>query len=148
MSVSRSVSRSLRESSRADELGHLLLRGRDEPGYAMLDQLGNDYVRTARAKGASRLRVWLHHALRNALLPLVALGGLQIGNMLAFTLLTETVFQWPGMGFLFLEAVTRADVPLITTYLVAVGFLFVVTNTLADMVCLWLDPRISLEARQ
>ena len=115
---------------------------------AMLDQLGNDYVRTARAKGASRLRVWLHHALRNALLPLVALGGLQIGNMLAFTLLTETVFQWPGMGFLFLEAVTRADVPLITTYLVAVGFLFVVTNTLADIVSLWLDPRISLEARQ
>jgi peptide/nickel transport system permease protein len=115
---------------------------------AMLDQLGTDYVRTARAKGASRLRVWLHHALRNALLPLVAIGGLQIGNMLAFTLLTETVFQWPGMGFLFLEAVTRADVPLITTYLVAVGFLFVVTNTLADLVSLWLDPRTSLEGRQ
>ena len=115
---------------------------------AMLDQLGTDYVRTARAKGASRLRVWLHHALRNALLPLVAIGGLQIGNMLAFTLLTETVFQWPGMGFLFLEAVTRADVTLITTYLVAVGFLFVVTNTLADVVSLWLDPRISLEGRR
>ena len=115
---------------------------------AMLDQLGTDYVRTARAKGASRLRVWLHHALRNALLPLVAIGGLQIGNMLAFTLLTETVFQWPGMGFLFLEAVTRADVPLITTYLVAVGFLFVVTNTLADVVSLWLDPRISLDGRR
>ena len=96
----------------------------------------------------SASRWWLHHALRNALLPLVALGGLQIGNMLAFTLLTETVFQWPGMGFLFLEAVTRADVPLITTYLVAVGFLFVVTNTLADIVSLWLDPRISLEARR
>ena len=115
---------------------------------AMLDQLGTDYVRTARSNGASRLRVWLHHALRNALLPLVALGGLQTGNMLAFTLLTETVFQWPGMGFLFLEAVTRADVPLITTYLVAVGFLFVVTNTLADVVSLWLDPRISLEGRR
>jgi peptide/nickel transport system permease protein len=112
---------------------------------AMLDQLGSDYVRTARAKGASHLRVWLHHALRNALVPLVALGALQIGNMLAFTLLTETVFQWPGMGFLFLEAVTRADVPLITTYLVVVGLLFVVTNTLADIASLWLDPRISLE---
>jgi peptide/nickel transport system permease protein len=112
---------------------------------AMLDQLGSDYVRTARAKGASHLRVWLHHALRNALVPIVALGALQIGNMLAFTLLTETVFQWPGMGFLFLEAVTRADVPLITAYLVVVGLLFVVTNTLADMASLWLDPRISLE---
>ena len=115
---------------------------------AMLDQLGSDYVRTARAKGASRLRVWLNHALRNALLPLVALGGLQIGNLLAYTLLTETVFQWPGMGFLFLEAVTRADVPLITTYLVAVGLLFVITNTLVDLVSLWLDPRVSLEARR
>jgi peptide/nickel transport system permease protein len=115
---------------------------------AMLDQLGSDYVRTARAKGASSLRVWLHHALRNALLPLVALGGLQIGNMLAFTLLTETVFQWPGMGFLFLEAVTRADVPLITTYLVAVGLMFVIVNTLVDVASLWLDPRISLEGRR
>ena len=115
---------------------------------AMLDQLGSDYVRTARAKGASPLRVWLHHALRNALAPLMALGGFQIGNMLAFTLLTETVFQWPGMGFLFLEAVTRADVPLITTYLVAVGLLFVITNTLVDVASLWLDPRISLEGRR
>ena len=112
---------------------------------AMLDQLSQDYVRTARAKGASPLRVWLAHALRNAWLPILALGGLQIGNMLAFTLLTETVFQWPGMGFLFLEAVTRADVPLITTYLVVVGALFVVTNTIVDVVSLALDPRISLE---
>ncbi|MGB6389689.1 MAG: ABC transporter permease [Methyloceanibacter sp.] len=115
---------------------------------AMLDQLGSDYVRTARAKGASSLRVWLNHALRNALLPIIALGALQIGNMLAFTLLTETVFQWPGMGFLFLEAVTRADIPLITTYLVAVGLLFVVTNTLADVASLWLDPRIGLEGQR
>lgn len=115
---------------------------------AMLDQLGSDYVRTARAKGASSLRVWLNHALRNALLPIIALGALQIGNMLAFTLLTETVFQWPGMGFLFLEAVTRADIPLITTYLVAVGLLFVVTNTVADIASLWLDPRIGLEGQR
>lgn len=115
---------------------------------AMLDQLGQDYVRTARAKGASPLRVWLAHALRNAWLPILALGGLQIGNMLAFTLLTETVFQWPGMGFLFLEAVTRADVPLITTYLVVVAALFVITNTIVDVVSLALDPRVSLEGVQ
>ncbi len=112
---------------------------------AMLDELGHDYVRTARAKGASPPRVWLNHALRNALLPLAAVGGLQIGTLVAYTLLTETVFQWPGMGFLFLEAVTRADIPLITTYLVFVGLLFVVTNTLVDIVSLMLDPRISLE---
>jgi peptide/nickel transport system permease protein len=89
--------------------------------------------------------VWLSHALRNALLPLVAVGGLQVGTLIAYTLLTETVFQWPGMGFLFLEAVTRADVPLITTYLVLVGLLFVITNTLVDILSLMLDPRISLE---
>jgi len=112
---------------------------------AMLDELGHDYVRTARAKGVAPLRVWLRHALRNALLPLVAIGGLQIGTLVAYMLLTETVFQWPGMGFLFLEAVTRADIPLITTYLVFVGLLFVITNTLVDIVSLMLDPRISLE---
>jgi peptide/nickel transport system permease protein len=112
---------------------------------AMLDELGHDYVRTARAKGARPLRVWLVHALRNALIPLVAVGGLQVGTLIAYTLLTETVFQWPGMGFLFLEAVTRSDIPLITTYLVAVGFLFVVVNTLVDIASLMLDPRISLE---
>jgi len=112
---------------------------------AMLDELGHDYVRTARAKGASPLRVWLVHALRNALLPLVAVGGLQVGTLIAYTLLTETVFQWPGMGFLFLEAVTRADIPLLTTYLVLVGLLFVVVNTVVDLVSLMLDPRVSLE---
>ncbi len=112
---------------------------------AMLDELAHDYVRTARAKGVRPLRVWLVHALRNALLPLVAVGGLQIGTLIAYTLLTETVFQWPGMGFLFLEAVTRSDIPLITTYLVLVGLFFVITNTIVDLVSLALDPRVSLE---
>lgn len=112
---------------------------------AMLDELGHDYVRTARAKGARPLRVWLVHALRNALLPLVAVGGLQIGTLIAYTLLTETVFQWPGMGFLFLEAVTRSDIPLITTYLVLVGLFFVIANTIVDLLSLALDPRVSLE---
>ena len=112
---------------------------------AMLDELGHDYVRTARAKGVRPLRVWLVHALRNALLPLVAVGGLQIGTLIAYTLLTATVFQWPGMGFLFLAAVTRSDIPLITTYLVLVGLFFVITNTIVDLVNLALDPRVSLE---
>jgi peptide/nickel transport system permease protein len=112
---------------------------------AMLDELGHDYVRTARAKGASPVRVWIVHALRNALLPLVAVGGLQVGTLIAYTLLTETVFQWPGMGFLFLEAVTRADIPLITTYLVLVGLLFVITNAIVDVLSLMLDPRVTLE---
>ena len=112
---------------------------------AMLDELAHDYVRTARAKGVRPLRVWLVHALRNALLPLVAVGGLQIGTLIAYTLLTETVFQWPGMGFLFLEAVTRSDIPLITTYLVLVGLFFVITHPIVDLVSLALAPRVSLE---
>ncbi|MEM7192796.1 MAG: ABC transporter permease [Pseudomonadota bacterium] len=115
---------------------------------AMLGELGHDYVRTAWAKGASPFRVWIVHALRNALLPLVAVGGLQVGTLVAYTLLTETVFQWPGMGFLFLEAVTRSDIPLITTYLVLVGLIFVIVNTLVDLVSLALDPRVSLEGAQ
>ncbi|MEG6509219.1 ABC transporter permease [Methyloligella sp. 2.7D] len=110
---------------------------------AMLDELGRDYIRTARAKGLKPPRIWLRHGLRNAMLPIVAQGALQFGNLLAFTILTETVFQWPGMGFLFLEAVTRADIPLITTYLVAVGAIFVIANTIADLLSLALDPRVT-----
>ncbi len=112
---------------------------------AMLDELGQDYVRTARAKGLPPPRIWFAHAMRNALLPIVSVGALQIGSLLAFTLLTETVFQWPGMGFLFLEAVTRSDVPLIVAYLVVVAFVFVVVNTVADLLALSLDPRVELE---
>jgi peptide/nickel transport system permease protein len=112
---------------------------------AMLDELGKDYMRTAHAKGLPPLRVWLAHGLRNALLPIVSIGALQIGSMLAFTILTETVFQWPGMGFLFLEAVTRSDVPLIVAYLVVVAALFVIVNTAADAAGLALDPRAQRE---
>ncbi len=111
---------------------------------AMLDELRQDYVRTARAKGLPPRRIWFAHAMRNALLPIVSVGALQIGSLLAFTLLTETVFQWPGMGFLFLEAVTRSDVPLIVAYLVVVALVFVVVNTIADLLALSLDPRVEL----
>jgi peptide/nickel transport system permease protein len=99
-------------------------------------------VRTARAKGASRLRVWLHHALRNALLPLVAIGGLQIGNMLAFTLLTETVFQWPGMGLLFVQAVQNVDIPIMAAYLLMVSLIFVTINLVVDILYTVVDPRL------
>jgi peptide/nickel transport system permease protein len=112
---------------------------------AKINEIGHAYVRSARAKGASHYREWIVHALRIALLPLVAVGGLLVGTLIAYTLLTETVFQWPGMGFLFLEAVSRADVPLITTYLVLIGLLFVIVNTLVDLLSLMLDPRVSLK---
>ncbi len=111
----------------------------------MLDVLGQDFVRTAWAKGLSGRAVWIAHALRNAAVPIITLGGLQIGTLLAYTILTETVFQWPGMGFLFLEAVTRADVPLIIAYIMVVGLIFVVVNTIVDLLYVLVDPRVSLQ---
>lgn len=110
----------------------------------MLDVLEQDYVRTAWAKGLTGRGVWIGHALRNAAVPIITLGGLQIGTLLAYTILTETVFQWPGMGFMFLEAVTRADVPLIIAYIIFVGFIFVVVNTVVDLLYVLVDPRVSL----
>lgn len=110
----------------------------------MLDVLGQDYVRTAWAKGLTGRGVWIGHALRNAAVPIITLGGLQIGTLLAYTILTETVFQWPGMGFMFLEAVTRADVPLIIAYIIFVGLIFVVVNTVVDLLYILVDPRVSL----
>lgn len=111
---------------------------------ALMEELSEDYVRTAWAKGVPPLRVWLVHALRNAALPLVTIGGLQIGIMIAYTILTETVFQWPGMGFMFLDAVNRADTPLIIAYIMVVGFLFVLINSIVDLLYVLIDPRVSL----
>jgi peptide/nickel transport system permease protein len=111
----------------------------------MIDALSSDYIRYARARGLPQHYIHFRLALRNALMPVITVTGLQIGSLIAFAIVTETVFQWPGMGFLFLEAVTRSDIPLITTYLVAVGFLFVLVNTVVDIASLMLDPRISLE---
>lgn len=111
---------------------------------ALLEELGQDYVRTAYAKGLPPQRIWLSHALRNAALPLVTIGGLQVGIMMAYTILTETVFQWPGMGFMFLEAVNRADTPLIIAYMMVVAALFVVINTVVDLIYILIDPRVSL----
>jgi peptide/nickel transport system permease protein len=113
----------------------------------MRDVLTHDFIRTACAKGAPPLRVWLSHGLRNAAVPIVTLGGLQLGTLLAYTILTETVFQWPGMGFLFLEAVNRADTPLIIAYIMVVGAIFVTVNTLVDVAYVLLDPRVSLTGR-
>ncbi len=114
----------------------------------MLDVLGEDVVRTAWAKGLPPWRVWISHALRYAAIPLITLGGLQIGTLLAYTILTESVFQWPGMGFLFLEAVSRADIPLVIAYLMVVGLIFVVVNTVVDLLYVLVDPRISLTGRR
>lgn len=111
----------------------------------MVEVLTSDYIRFARAKGLRPLRIYGLHALKNALLPVVTLGGMQLGSLVAYTLLTETVFQWPGVGLMFLDAIERADIPLIVTYLMVAGLIFVIVNTLVDLSYRLLTPRIAVE---
>ncbi len=110
----------------------------------MLDVLESEYIRFAYAKGLKQKVIWYKHALKNTMLPVITVGGLQLGIMVAYTILTETVFQWPGVGFMFLEAVNRADIPLLTTYIIFVGLIFVVTNTLVDLLYGLINPTINL----
>lgn len=110
----------------------------------MMEVLQSEYVKYARAKGIWPWRIYFVHALKNTLLPVITVGGVQIGTMVAYTILTETVFQWPGMGFMFLEAVNRVDTPLIVAYLIVVGFIFVVTNTIVDLIYGLVNPTVNL----
>lgn len=113
----------------------------------MLEALSAEYVKFAWAKGLDKNKVWFRHALKNTMLPVITVGGVQIGSMVAYTILTETVFQWPGTGFLFLEAITRVDTPLITAYVIFVGLVFVVTNTLVDLLYGLINPTVKLTSR-
>jgi len=110
----------------------------------MMEVLETEYIKFAWAKGLNRYRVWLLHAFKNTLLPVVTVFGVEIGILFAFTLLTETVFQWQGMGFMFLEAVERADTPLIVAYLVVVGVMFVVINTIVDVIYGFVNPMVRI----
>lgn len=108
----------------------------------MLETLRADYIKFARARGVPTARVHWRHALRNCLMPVITLTGMQIGNLIAFALVTETVFQWPGMGMLFIQAVTFVDIPVMAAYLMIVSLIFVVLNTLVDITYAWVDPRL------
>lgn len=110
----------------------------------MRQVLKSDYVKYARARGLSPFRIYFVHALKNTLLPVVTVGGIQIGTLVAYTILAETVFQWPGMGFMFLEAVNRGDAPLIVAYLMVVGAIFVFINTLVDVLYGLINPTIDM----
>ncbi len=114
----------------------------------MMEVLESEYVKFAWAKGLQPRRIWFLHALKNTLLPVITVGGVQIGTLIAFTILTETVFQWPGMGFLFLEAVNRVDTPLIIAYLIVVGLIFVITNTIVDLIYGLVNPTVRLTRPQ
>ncbi|MET0428322.1 MAG: ABC transporter permease [Microvirga sp.] len=108
----------------------------------MIDVLSSDYIRFARARGLPPRIIHFRLALRNALMPVVTVTGLQIGSLIAFAIVTETVFQWPGMGLLFIQAVSFADVPVMAAYLLFVGFLFVVINVAVDVAYTVIDPRL------
>ncbi len=108
----------------------------------MLEVLRTDFIKFARARGLSDRSVHFRHALKNCLMPVITMTGLQIGNLIAFALITETVFQWPGMGMLFIQAVTFVDIPVMAAYLVIVSFIFVVLNTVVDLTYAAVDPRL------
>ena len=108
----------------------------------MLEVIRTDFVKFARARGLSNRSVYLRHALRNSLLPVVTITGLQIGSLIAFAIVAEAVFQWPGMGLLILQAIEFADFPVMAAYLALIGFGFVLINLIVDLIYLAVDPRL------
>ena len=113
----------------------------------MLEVLRTDYIRFARARGLSNRSVYFGHALRNTLVPVITITGLQLGSLIAFAIITETVFQWPGMGLLFIQAVQFADIPVMAAYLCLISFIFVTINLLVDLLYFAVDPRLRVEGK-
>ncbi|KAF0192520.1 MAG: peptide/nickel transport system permease protein [Gammaproteobacteria bacterium] len=111
----------------------------------LLEVLGEDFIRTARAKGLDERRVIGVHALRNALLPIITLLGLQLGVLLAGAVVTEIVFSWPGVGQVTIDAIQRRDYPLVQAAVLLISFTYVLVNTMTDLVYAWVDPRIRLQ---
>lgn len=111
----------------------------------MLEALRTDYVKFARARGLPERRIYFRHALRNTLIPVVTIAGLQLGSVIAFAIVTETVFQWPGLGALFVQAVQFADIPVMASYLLFVAVVFVVVNVIVDLLYFAVDPRLRIE---
>ena len=111
----------------------------------MLEVLRTDYIKFARARGLTRRAVNFGHALKNTLIPVITITGLQLGGIIAFAIITETVFQWPGMGLLFLQAVQFADIPVMSTYLLLIALFFVGINLTVDLLYYLVDPRLRAE---
>jgi peptide/nickel transport system permease protein len=143
----------------ADGLKHLILPGISLSSVMlplfirliraeMKEVLEAEYMKFARAKGLRPWRILIVHGFKNTLLPVITVGGVQLGTMIAFTVLTETVFQWQGMGFIFLEAVERADSSLLVAYLVFVGAIFVCVNTVVDIIYGLVNPMVRVAGRK
>jgi peptide/nickel transport system permease protein len=111
----------------------------------MLEVLRTDYIKFARARGLTTRMIHFGHALKNTLVPVITITGLQLGALIAFAIITESVFQWPGMGLLFIQAVTFADIPVMAAYLCLIALIFVVINLIVDLLYFAVDPRLRVE---
>jgi peptide/nickel transport system permease protein len=111
----------------------------------MLEVLRTDYIKFGRARGLTNRSVYFGHALKNTLIPVMTIMGLQLGGLIAFAIITETVFQWPGMGLLFIQAVQFADIPVMAAYLCLIALIFVVINLVVDLLYFVVDPRLRIE---
>lgn len=111
----------------------------------MLEVLRQDYIRFARARGLSERAVNFRHALKNTLVPVITVTGLQLGSIIAFAIITETVFQWPGMGLLFINAIQFVDIPVMSAYLLLISVIFVSINLIVDLLYYAIDPRLRVD---
>ncbi|HKO07657.1 MAG TPA: ABC transporter permease [Alphaproteobacteria bacterium] len=111
----------------------------------MLEVLRTDYIKFARARGLANRAINFGHALKNTLVPVITITGLQLGSIIAFSIITEQVFQWPGMGLLFIQAVAFVDIPVMAAYLMLVAFVFVVINLIVDLLYYAVDPRLRVD---
>ncbi len=114
----------------------------------MLEVLRTDYIKFARARGLSNRAIHFGHALKNTLVPVITITGLQLGSIIAFAIITESVFQWPGMGLLFIQAINEVDIPVMAAYLVMIAFFFVVINLAVDLLYYLVDPRLRVDREQ
>lgn len=112
----------------------------------MLEVLRTDYIKFCRARGLRTRTIHFRHALKNTLVPVITIVGLQLGTVIAFAIITETVFQWPGMGLLFIQAVTTVDIPIMAAYLMLIASFFVVINLIVDMLYFAVDPRLRVQS--
>jgi peptide/nickel transport system permease protein len=112
----------------------------------MLEVLRQDYIRFARARGLSERVINFRHALKNTMVPVITITGLQLGSVIAFAIVTETVFQWPGVGSLFITSVQVVDVPVMAAYLMFIAFVFVIINLIVDILYYAVDPRLRVDA--
>ena len=114
----------------------------------MMEVLRTDYIKFGRARGLTDRAINFGHALKNTLIPVITIIGLQVGGLLAFAIITEQVSEWPGMGLLFIQSIQNADIPVMSAYLMLVGFMFVMINFVVDLLYVYVDPRIRIAGRE